>query len=275
MTRTVKQITFGGVFVVVVAFVVFGIYRWTRPTLTCFDKIQNQGEEGVDCGKVCGNTCLESLLPIKVLDSRLFKIRDINNQMDYDAFFRVSNPNIQFGSGNVEYELKILDGQGNILVAKNNSFYILPGQTKYVYEPLLKTNSSAGSVELKITKVDWQKLQGVFGQQVKLIVRSKDYFLNNKPGVFSRVTGDVFNSSDFDLDRVDVVVVIFKNNVPIGVNRTDLRTLTAQSDRFFEVDWVSPISEMPDRIDVEPTTNVFQDSNFIRRYGVPEKFQQP
>ncbi len=274
MSRGLKQLIFGLIFVVVFGAVGFWVYKSFQPTLTCFDKIQNQGEEGVDCGKVCGNTCLESLLPIKVLDSRLFKIRDINGKMDYDALFRVSNPNTQFGSGNTEYELKVLDSQGNTLVSKNDSFYILPGQTKYIYEPLLKTSGPASSVELKITKVDWQKLQGIFSQQVKLVVRSKDYFLNNKPGVFSRVTGDVFNSSDFDLDKVDVVVVIFKNNTPIGVNRTDTRTLATQSDRFFEVDWVSPISETPDRIDVEATTNIFENSNFLRKYGIPEKFQQ-
>ena len=280
MTRSGKQVVFGLIFILAVTLLIFGIYRWSEPTPTCFDKIQNQQEEGVDCGKVCGNTCLQSLQPIKVLSSNLFKVGELNGQTDYDALFRVYNPNTQFGSANVEYSLNILNLNGDtisFLLSKTGSFYILPGQTKYIYEPLLKavrTSAGKNTAILEITKIDWQKLEGVFDEDIKLAIRSKDFFSDGKPGVLAGVTGTVFNSSDFDLNRVDVVVVLFKNNTPIAANRTDVRTLVAGSDRFFEVDWFSPISGTPDRVDAEANTNVFQDSNFIRRYGTQEKFQQ-
>jgi len=280
MTRSGKQVVFGLIFILAVTLLIFGIYRWSEPTPTCFDKIQNQQEEGVDCGKVCGNTCLQSLQPIKVLSSNLFKVGELNGQTDYDALFRVYNPNTQFGSANVEYSLNILNLNGDtisFLLSKTGSFYILPGQTKYIYEPLLKavrTLAGKNTAILEITKIDWQKLEGVFDEDIKLAIRSKDFFSDGKPGVLAGVTGTVFNSSDFDLNRVDVVVVLFKNNTPIAANRTDVRTLVAGSDRFFEVDWFSPISGTPDRVDAEANTNVFQDSNFIRRYGTQEKFQQ-
>ena len=280
MTRSGKQVVFGLIFVIAVVLLVFGIYRWSEPVPTCFDKIQNQQEEGVDCGKVCGNTCLQSLQPIRVLSSNLFKVSELNGQIDYDALFRVYNPNTHFGSANVEYSLRILNLNGDTIssiLSKTGSLYILPGQTKYVYEPLLKaakTSAGKDTVTLEITKIDWQKLEGVFDEDIKLAIRSKDFFSDGKPGVLAGVTGTVFNSSDFDLNRVDVVVVLFKNNTPIAANRTDVRTLVAGSDRFFEVDWFSPISGTPDRVDAEANTNVFQDSNFIRRYGTQEKFQQ-
>lgn len=280
MTRSGKQVVFGLIFVVAATLLVFGIYRWSEPVPTCFDKIQNQQEEGVDCGKVCGNTCLQSLQPIRVLSSNLFKVSELNGQIDYDALFRVYNPNTHFGSANVEYSLRILNLNGDTIssiLSKTGSFYILPGQTKYVYEPLLevaKTSAGKDTVTLEITKIDWQKLEGVFDEDVKLVIRSKEFFADGKPGISARVTGTVFNSSDFDINRVDVIVALFKNNALIAANRTDIRTLIAGSDRFFEVDWFSPVSETPDRVDVEANTNVFQDSNFIRRYGTQEKFQQ-
>ncbi|MBI2058066.1 MAG: hypothetical protein HYT63_03770 [Candidatus Yanofskybacteria bacterium] len=275
MARTTKQLLFGLIFLTLFGLVSFGIYKSFQIEPTCFDLIQNQTEEGVDCGKVCGNTCLQSLEPIKVLSSNLFEIRELNGQTDYDALFRVYNPNTQFSSSNTEFELKILDSAGGIILSQAGSFYILPGQTKYIYIPLLKTSVAGSRAELNIRKADWQKLEGIFGEEVKLVVKSKDYFTNGKPGVSARVTGTIFNSSDFDFERVDVVVVLLKNNVPVGANRTEMRTLLSKSDRFFEVDWVNPISESPDRIDVEAGTNVFMNSNFIRRYGTQEKFQQP
>src|SRR3989344_4056963 len=280
LSRIQKQLIYGFVFFIAIGALSFWIYTAARLTPTCFDKIQNQQEEGVDCGKVCGNTCLQSLQPIRVLSSNLFKVSELNGQIDYDALFRVYNPNTQFGSANVEYSLSILNLNGDIIssiLSKTGSFYILLGQTKYVYEPLLevaKTSAGKDTVTLEITKIDWQKLEGVFDEDVKLVIRSKELFADGKPGISARVTGTVFNSSDFDINRVDVIVALFKNNAPIAANRTDIRTLIAGSDRFFEVDWFSPVSETPDRVDVEANTNVFQDSNFIRRYGTQEKFQQ-
>jgi len=273
MKRGNKQILFGAVFVTVFGLLVFGLYKSLQPTPTCFDKVQNQEEEGIDCGAVCGNICLQALPPVKVLSSQIFLIRTIDNFADYDALFKVNNPNVTFGSGNVEYDLRLFDANDNTILSKTGSFYILPGQTKYIYEPLLKTELPAVSAELTIKKVDWQKLEGVFNEDIKLATKAKDYLLDGKPGVFSRVVGTISNLSDFDLNMVDVVVVLFKNNIPVGANRTDMRTLTAGEDRFFEVDWINQISETPDRVDVEASANIFNDSNFIKLYGIPEKFQ--
>ncbi|OGY68190.1 MAG: hypothetical protein A3I24_03105 [Candidatus Harrisonbacteria bacterium RIFCSPLOWO2_02_FULL_41_13b] len=275
MTRGLKQLIFGLIFIVIFGAISFGIYRAFQVEPTCFDKIQNQTEEGVDCGKVCGNTCFQSLEPIRVLSSNLFKIRELNGQIDYDALFRVYNPNTKFGSADTEFELKILGSAGDVILSQAGGFYILPGQTKYIYIPLLKTNTTGIRAELDIRRASWEKLEGVFNEEVRLTVKSKDYFANGKPGVSARVTGTIFNSSDFDFDKVDVVVVIFKNNIPIGANKTEMRTLLSKSDRFFEVDWVNEVPENPDRIDVEASTNVFMNSNFIRSYGTQEKFQQP
>ena len=281
MTRITKQLIFGFIFIIIFSTIGFGIYKSFQVEPTCFDLIQNQTEEGVDCGKVCGNTCLQSLESIRALSSNLFEIRELNGQTDYDALFRVYNPNTQFGSSNVEYSLNILNMNGDsisLMLSKTGSFYILPGQTKYIYEPLLKTNKTSTGKNvavLEIIKTDWEKLEGVFNEDVMLVVKSKDYFTNGKPGVSARVTGTVFNSSDFDFEKVDVVVVVLKDNIPVGANRTEMRTLLSKSDRFFEVDWVNPITENPDRIDVEASTNVFMNSNFIRNYGTQERFQQP
>lgn len=251
------------------------IYKATLPVPTCFDKIQNQTEEGVDCGLVCGNVCLSSLKQIEVRNSYLFTINhESAGPIDHDALFRVINPNTQIGSPQVSYELTIFDSQNVVSLSKTGRFYILPGQTKYVYEPMLKTKSPASRVELKIIGVNWQKLAGIFDVDAKFVAKSKDYNVNDRPGIFSRINGVIFNASDFDFDRVDVVAVLFKNGEPIGAGRTDLRTIPAKSDRFFEITWVSSMAT-PDQVDVETNTNVFENSNYLRRYGVPEKFQQP
>ncbi|MDP3697227.1 MAG: hypothetical protein Q8R55_04335 [Candidatus Taylorbacteria bacterium] len=274
MLRFLKQTLFGLFFLAVFGGIGFWIYTVTRPVLTCFDKIQNQGEEAVDCGPVCGNVCLSLLKPIEVKNSYLFKIKEEAGGIDYDTLFLVSNPNTQFGSAWVNYEVTLFDSQDKALLQKPGRFYILPGQTKYIYEPALKTKSPAIRVEIKTAVANWEKLEGIFSEDAKFVAKSKDYIVNDRPGIFSRVNGVIFNSSDFDFDRIEVVAVLFKDSQPVGAGKTVLTTFPAKSDRFYEITWVNPLPT-PDRVEIEANTDVFQNSNFLRKYGTPERFQQP
>lgn len=275
MLRILKQIVFGSGFLVMFSLIIFGVYQFWQVAPTCSDRIQNQGEEGVDCGFVCGNTCLESLAPIEVKNEYLFAIVENETNKDYDALFKIHNPNTRFGASQIAYEILLFDSQNNLILKKPNFAYIGPGQTKFVFEPTIRTAVPARRVELKISRVEWGRLPGGLDkEEVKFTIRNKEYVSNGKPGVFSHVRGTVFNASNFDFDRVDVVVVLFKKEMPVRANRTDLRTFLAQTERYFEVDWVSDSGVVPERVDIEVSTNIFESYNFIRRYGTPEKFQQ-
>lgn len=275
MPRILKQIVFGSGFLVVLGFIIFGVYQLWQTEPTCADQIQNQGEEGTDCGLVCGNTCLELLAPLEVKNEYLFKIAEGGTDKDYDVLFKIRNPNSRFGASQIAYEVQLFDSQNRLILRKRGFAYIGPGQTKFIFEPTIRTVLPARRAELKIISVDWGRLQGgLGGEEVKFTIRNKEYLSNDKPGVFSHVRGTVFNASNFDFDRVDLVVILFKGEVPLGANRTDLRTFLAQTERYFEVDWIDNFGVVPDRVDIEAGTNIFESYNFIRRYGTPEKFQQ-
>lgn len=274
MSRVVKQIVIGVGFLVVFGFIGFGIYQLKVKEPTCADGIQNQGEEGIDCGFVCNNTCLDKLGPLEVLKTNILKVADGQDQKDYDVLLYLYNPNTGYGSSNIEYEISLFDADNAILLRKRNFGYILPGQTKYIYEPLLKTKREAKRAELKVTRVEWEKLRGISGESVNFMVKGKEFFYDQKPGVFGFVRSSVYNSSNFDFDRVDIVVMLYKTGNLIGANRTDLRTFASKTERTFEVDWPASLSAIPDRIDLEINTNVFNSANFIKNYGTQEKFQQ-
>lgn len=274
MPRILKQIVFGSGFLVVFGFLAFGVYYFQQTVPTCSDLIQNQGEEGADCGFVCGNTCLASLASIEIKNEYLFKIAESGQHNDYDVLFKVRNPNTRFGASRIEYEVDLFDSQNELFLRKRGFSYIMPGQTKFIFEPAIRTAIPAKRVELKIIGMDWERLQGVSGEEVNFPVRSKDYLANGKPGIFSHVRGTIFNASNFDFSQVDIIVLLFRGEVPVRANRTDLRTFLAQTERYFEVDWISDFGLVPDRVDVEVSTNVFESYNFIQRYGTPEKFQQ-
>lgn len=275
MTRFAKQLIFGIGFLAVLSlgFLGLAVYKSSKAEPTCSDGIKNQGEEGIDCGFICGNTCAEKLSPLDVLSANFLKVSE-GKEKDYDVLFRIYNPNARFGSPKLEYDINFFDVHNTLFMKKSGESYILPGQTRYIYEPLTKTNTEIGRIEVHVTKVDWERLQGGLSKDVNFVLRSKDYQTSTEPGVSFRGTGIVFNDSDFDFDKVDVVAVLLNNETILGASRTDLRTLLSRTERAFTIDWYQHFPSLPNKVVFEVNTNVFESSNLVRHYGTQEKFQR-
>ena len=61
----------------------------------------------------------------------------------------------------------------------------------------------------------------------------------------------------------------------IAVNKSDIRTFLAGTERHIDVGWPLKIKGIVDQIDIMSSTNLFENSNFIKAYGSEvEKFQQ-
>lgn len=212
-----------------------------------------------------------NLTPIQVIFTKLFNVE--NN--DYDFLAKVNNPNTDYGSGKVEYVLTFYNTSGREISTKTASFYILPGQTKYVVDSPLRFQESISRADFKIKSVDWQNLDWLGTNGVNLLVKSASYSQMLKPGLFAKAGGDIINNSDFDLNKVDVfVVAIDQSNQPVAVNKTEIRTFLARTTRGFEVSWFTSFVGQVNRIDAEANTNLFENSNFLRNYGGQEKFKQ-
>jgi hypothetical protein len=213
-----------------------------------------------------------NLSPIEVAYSRIFK----SAQNDYDFLSKVTNPNTEYGSSDVEYEINFFDGSDNVVSTKSGSFYILPGQTKYIANLPLKFSGPVVRGELAIKSVDWEKIDSLASSGVNLFVRNASFARSNEIGIFGKATGSVLNNSDFDLSGADVVVVLLDaDGDPIGVNKTQIDTFLSRTTRGFEVTWYAPFNGQVDKVDAEANTNLFENSNFLRQYGGgQQKFQR-
>ena len=256
--RTQKQLIIGLIFVFIIGGIGYGFVDYFFITeATCFDKVQNGREEGVDCGLLaCGVACEPAILPLNALSQKLIEVRP----GDYDFVAQISNPNSFFGSSRVRYELGGAKGV----------FYILPGQTRFVIVPGVKVGEVV-DVSINITEIEWERVETF--ENISFPVQRKSYTVTNKDGTFSELEAVVLNNSDFDFDKVEVGVILFGDDGGIvAVNKTDIRTFLSRTERSFKVSWPT---ELPAAVrqNVEVLTNVFENANFLRRYGTQERFQ--
>src|SRR3989344_4959956 len=277
--RTQKQLVIGLIFVLLIASISYGLIDYFfLIEATCFDKVQNNSEEGIDCGLLaCGVACEPAILPLNVLSQKLIEVRS----GDYDFVAQINNPNSFFGTSRAKYTLDF----GGVIPNRSGTFYILPGQTRFIIVNGIRSDSTLTSVSINITEVGWEKVE-VF-ENINFPIQRKSYAVVDKNGVFSEFEAVVLNSSDFDFDKVEVGIILFSarggpasggdNDFDdiIAVNRTDIRTFLSKTERSFKVTWPATLPRQGGaRQDVEVLTNVFENSNFIKRYGTQEKFQK-
>ncbi len=266
--RVLRRVIIAVVFLAVFTLLGYGTKKLTTAPPTCTDGIMNGNEEGIDCGLyACQNYCEPNLDPPKVVSTKLIKAGD----KDYDFVGEILNPHTDFGASEVTYELRLLASDKSELFKKSDVFYILPGQTKYLILPFLTTAQGVDSIEFNITSAKWQRLDSLEG--MNLVVRREQYTPSSGESSLQAV---IFNDSDFDFDTVyiDVVLRNSKGDI-IAVNRSELNTFLARTERSFKVVWPFPIVGGADKIEIVPTTDLFKNSNFIKSYGSAiQKFQK-
>ena len=267
--RVQKQLIIGFIFILLIGGIGYGIAEYffiIEPA--CFDGVQNGQEEGVDCGLLaCGVACEPAILPLNVMSQKLIEVRS----GDYDFVAQINNPNSLFGASLVRYSLDLTEG-GTIL-NKSGTFYILPGQTRFVIVPGIRVANGAADASIDIKEIEWQKVE-VFEDISFPIQRKNSYVVAGQDGVSTELEAVVLNNSDFDFDKVEVGIILFGDDGGIvAVNRTDIRTFLSREERYFKVSWPVELSEITKQ-DIEALTNVFENANFIKRYGTQKRFQK-
>jgi len=266
--RTQKQLIIGLVFILIIGGLGYGLvdYFFVIES-TCFDGVQNGLEEGVDCGTLaCGVACEPAIVPLNVVSQKLIEVRP----GDYDFVAQINNLNSSFGTSRAKYTLSF----NGAMPDRSGTFYILPGQTRFVIIPGIRGDSGLRSALINVTEVEWEKVETF--ENISFPVQRKSYVVTDKNGTFSELEAVTLNNSDFDFDKVEVGVILFDDKGEIiAVNRTDIRTFLSKTERSFKVTWPTTLPRQGGaRQDVEVLTNVFENSNFIKRYGTQEKFQK-
>jgi len=268
--RVVRRAVILMVFLAVFFLFGYGTKKLTETPPSCTDGIKNGEEEGVDCGLfACNNYCEPDLAAPTIVQTKLIEA----GKGDYDFVAEILNPHPNFGASEVSYDLIFQNDAGEEVLSRSGVFYILPGQTKFLILPSLTTENNVKSIEFKVLTAKWQRAD--FLEGMNFTTKNVKY-VKSSDGVSSYLEGIISNNSDIDFNLVDIDVILYNSRGQIiGVNKTDVRTLSSGSERYFMVKWPFALGDNVAKYVVNISTNLFLDLNYIKRYGsTPERFQE-
>ncbi len=231
MPRLSKQLLYGIFFLVIFGAVIYGIYSiFVKSAPSCFDRRQNQGEEGVDCGRVCSSTCLPgNLQAIETQGAvRIFYPRTGRVTL----LARLQNANLNFAVKAFDYKFTLFNSENKEIKSALGKSYIHAGEIKYLAAFVdLQDEHLATRAEITLTNVDWVTA-GAAGKPM-LVVQEHRTTLSPL-GV--ETAGSVLNNDAVNLDTVKIMALLRGNaGQALGVSETEVGGLAPGESRSFTI----------------------------------------
>ena len=226
--RAAKKFIYTVFYLAILLGIVSGLYFWLKPVPTCGDKIQNQGEEGVDCGGPCATACeVFTLKPVAVvMQPKLFFLDEPA------VLFQISNPNPSYGARNLPYVLELYGQSGELLKTHNSTTFIYPGKLQKNVFVFLGPSSLAKSVKVTLHEPAWLSVSDFSRPDIDFM--NQDQKVSGNQYI---VSGTVVNKETLLFPRVAVEALFYdKNGSIVSLSRTEVNDVRAFEQRYFQLE---------------------------------------
>ena len=231
MPRLAKQFLYGLFFILFFSGIAFGFYRlFLKPAGSCFDTVQNQGEEGVDCGVVCGNICLPAdLRQIEVVGAATVFHPSPDR---VSVLAKIQNANAAVGARHFSYELHFYDDAGNALRMEQGDSFIYPREIKYLAHFADSSGlEKAHRADIVIRDPQWAAADDFTAPHVTIVNYSAS---GGDKGLM--VEGRVVNDDTIPLPTVTILAFFYGGFGQVaGVSKTELTGLAPKEARDFTI----------------------------------------
>jgi hypothetical protein len=232
MSRGIKQLIYGIAFILflfIIGLALYSFFIYKAPS--CTDKIKNQEEEGIDCGKICDNICFpDNFAPLELVnDVRLLSIGNGR----WSILAEIKNSNDNFGASNFKYNFSVKDASDQIIKELVGESFIYGNEEKYLALPNLDFSSKKPvSVDLVIKDPQWLSEKDF--QKPKLKLQNKTVTITDKK---IKVDGIIQNESSLPLSTIKIISIFYGKfpDRPIGVSEAEINNISPQEMKSFVV----------------------------------------
>lgn len=233
MTRTLKQILYGGAYTAIIFAIVISIYnKELKPIPSCFDGKQNQEETSIDCG---GPNCIAcDTLRLKSLEAR-GNVRVFQTSFGQAVLLgEVENPNITHGARGFEYHFVVYDFSGAVIETIRGRSSVSPSGSHYIFAPIVKTKfSSIERVDLVFSQASsmaWFRA-GEALTPGTITARITSYSTTSDT---VRINGILNNQSSIGSTNVTIIAILVdEEGNEVFASQTVVPTLFGHSDEEF------------------------------------------
>jgi hypothetical protein len=217
---------------------------------SCFDGIQNQGEENVDCGGPCVIVCGNQIAQPIILWQRSFE----STPSVYNAVAYVENTNSELGVEQATYRFTLYDDKNIFITERVGKTFIAPNEKFAVFEarfPVGMRIPKKTTFEF-IAFTPWKKFTGerpalsVYGEQV------------NNADTRPRVSATMENLQLTSVKEIQVTAVVYdEEDNALASSATVVDTILPRSSHNLVFTWAQPFQVPPARVEIIPRVNPF------------------
>jgi hypothetical protein len=243
--RTLYGIVFFGIIAAMIFIPVYYLFIKHEPT--CFDKIQNQDEGGIDCGGICSKACPNQIISQPVIEwARTFPVAEgVTNLVAY-----IQNPNIGYIGSESEYVFNVYD-EKNVLIGSRLGKTIIPHQKSFpIFEQTFSTGERTPKYvlfEFTNQNIQWNKYPNL-GKEV-VVTNKEPEFVDTTP----RISGELENLTVYRIKDIAVVVIVYdENGNAAAASRTYVRSIDGQSKAPIVFTWPRPFKFKVSKVELIP-----------------------
>ncbi len=232
---------------VVVAFFTVVLTATFYQTPSCTDGVQNQGEQGIDCGGPCAYLCTAQELPPTVLFTKAFNYGGGRT----DVVASVENKNASAAAKNVPYRITLY-GAGQALIQEiSGTLDLPPGVSTPIYVPNItsgKQTVTQAFLTIDPSSPQWYSMTAN-ERNVPLVSNISQGGTPDAP----RIEAVLSNQATAPFNQVRIIVLVHnKNGDVIAASQTLVPTIPAQGQATATFTWNNAFSEAPAAIEVVP-----------------------
>jgi hypothetical protein len=220
-------------------------------TPSCFDRTQNQDEEGVDCGGSCSYLCTARVNePIVRFTKAVFPTE---NRVDVIAY--IDNPNSEAAARDVRYELTLYAADRTTLKMGGGTVDLPPGKSVPIFIPNFFSGAALSGARAFLT-INGSQVRWVRSRAAPLVPVVTGPLISGTVSA-PRVTATVTNPRISPLSNVRLVAIVYDSQgTVIAASQTLIQSIAENASETATFTWARAFSGTPARIEVVPIADL-------------------
>ncbi len=217
-------------FVISIPIILMALFFLTKEN-TCFDKVQNGDEIGIDCGGTCSLQCLGTYKNPKIIFSRALKV----SENKYNIFALLENYNKDVYFPLIPYSISGYNASGTLLLTASGTTNIFQSTQGVIFIPNVSMKQTPRIIDLNLG--DYKGFKSV-ENEVKTNVQTGAWKNQRISGNNLQVVAELKNTGIKGVSAIEVYAMLYDDTKTVyAVGKTFVSSLAGRTNSAVVFTW--------------------------------------